>query len=81
MELKLMNYHTNEGVRVAFIGEGRTKLTAILMDAGGITARRLHKSEARYMRPLEYPHQKAIRKFKAAGRRFGITKAAKVLLA
>ena len=80
MELQLKNYHTSEGVRVAFVAEGRTKLTVIHMDAGGIKARRIPKSESRYMADLDYPRRKAVRKFLSAGKRFGITKGARQLL-
>jgi hypothetical protein len=62
------------------VDEGRKWLRYIILDAGGLTIKRAPKSERKHMRPLDYNLNTAKRKFRAAGRKFGITKAAKQLL-
>ena len=80
MDLSIVNYRTNEGVRPAIIAEGRKVLHVIALDAGGVKVRKVSKGEARYMAPLDYPIKRAARRMLAYGKHVGISKQAKAHL-
>lgn len=78
--MKLAYYRTPTGRRIAFYREGRTLIHTIEMDSGGIRIQRHPKSETRYITDIATPSRPAAKSFIAAGRRFGITKAASAAL-
>jgi len=80
--MDVIRYRTDEGVFTGLqVNEGTKYLQIILMDSRGLRIRKVAKTEGRYITPLEYPVKRAVRKFKSAGRRFGITKSARRALA
>lgn len=80
-DLKLIRYKTQYGLRTAIlICSGPKFHTLIMMDAAGLTLTRVPKAEARWFREMQYPIKRAVKKFRAAGRRFGMTKGARQVL-
>ena len=59
---------------------GRKFIHVIFMDSGGIKLQRMKIGELSYMTDTDYPLKRAVRKFRSAGRRFGITKSATTVL-
>jgi hypothetical protein len=60
---------------------GRKYIHVIFMDSGGIRLQRMNIRELDYMTELvDYPIKRAVNKFKRAGRKFGITRSAKIAL-
>ena len=79
--MQVMKYRTDQGVFQALVDDtGRKWLKVLVMDAGGIRIQKQPQSEARFMTPTDYPLAKARKRFRAAGKKFGITKSAKQLL-
>jgi len=81
--MKVMRYRTDEGVfTVLLVKTGNKWAQVMFMDAAGIRIKRVPVADIeRYMWELEcYPLQRAVRRFRAAGKRFGITGGAKQAL-
>ncbi len=78
--MEVVRYKTNDGQSTAIVEAGRKWIRVILMDSGGISVKKVPKTEERFMSPLDYSLNKAKVKFRDSGRRFGITRAAKLLL-
>lgn len=79
--MRVVRYRTDRGVFNAMVDDtGRKWLKVLIMDAGGIRIQKQPRSEERFMSTLDYPLAKARKRFRAAGRKFGITKSAKQLL-
>jgi len=78
--MEVVRYRSNTGVSTALVEEGRKWLSLLTMDSGGLTVKRVPKSERRYMTDIDYKIGLAKRKFRSAGRKFGITKAARKFL-
>lgn len=79
--MKVIKYHSDRGHVVGLlVREGYKYNHYIFMLANGITVKRLPVSESQHIIELEYPVTRAVRRFRAAGKRFGITKAAKQIL-
>ena len=76
--MQVVNYHTDDGhITGLLIDRGRKWLRFIPMKSSCIRIRRLPLSEEKYMTVLDNSIKKAAKQFRAAGRRFGITLAAK----
>jgi len=78
--MQVVRYRTDHGTCCALVESGRKWLQVIQMDSSGIRVRKVPCSDERYMTPMDYPLAKAKKRFRLAGRRFGITKGAKQLL-
>lgn len=79
--MKLVRYHTGEQSVHALADVKRTRIAVLIMDAAQLTVRHVPLTEQRYMRELsDYSVGDAARRFRQAGRRFGITKAARNFL-
>jgi hypothetical protein len=83
--MDFVSYRTEQGVKVALVSSGRTKVRVLMMDSP-LTVRSLPMSETRYMAPLlrkgaPYPRMRAINKFRAFAKVHGATKSAKAMLA
>lgn len=81
MSALVVRYHTDDGhITGLLIDKGRKYLRFIPMKAKCIRVHRLLVAEEKYMTELDTPLKKAAKQFRAAGRRFGITTAAKLAL-
>jgi len=82
----LMNYHTEHGNKTVLVGpKGRKLVPILMMEASGLTVRKVPLTEERYLREIPLPpHSRGIktvaRRFKSFGARTGMTKAAKSFL-
>ncbi len=83
MSIELMMYHTEHGQKTVLVDDSGHKWLQVLMMDGTLVVRKVPKTDARYMRPVD-GKQKAmstrVRQFRAYGRRNGMTKAAKSFL-
>lgn len=84
-QIRLVRYFTKEGVKCAFTRRGRKFLKVVTIDSP-ISVTKVRLGEERYMTPLRkgdnfYPYKRAVSKFSAVGRRNGITKGARQILA
>jgi hypothetical protein len=83
---KLMDYHTDHGHKAVLVGPpGRKLIPILVMEASGLTVKKVPLIEERYLRDLPLPPRSrgintVARKFKAFGNRNGMTKAAKSFL-
>ena len=79
--MQLVNYHSDNGYIngqcTGLLIRGRKYHKLIVMNSTGIRIRRLPLAEEKYMTILDSSEKKAAKQFRAAGRRFGITLAAK----
>ena len=88
--MKVMRYKTQDEGRgsrsgvytVLLVKQGRKWAHVIFMDAAGIELKRVPVADVeQWMWECDaYPLKQAIKRFKMAGRKFGITKAARVAL-
>ena len=83
-EIKLVRFHTHNGVRSAFVKRGRKFIKVVEIDAP-ISVRKVRISEERFMTPLKrnddfYPYRRAVNKFIKASKTLGITQGAKDIL-
>jgi len=79
--MQVVRYKTHNGTFTGIhVGDGRKFFKLILMDAAGIRIIKEPLGNKRFMTVLEYRTAKARKLFRAAGRRFGITKSAKKAL-
>ena len=77
----LRRYHDGTGQRCALVFEARTRLHCVVIEDGGVRALDVPATEGRYMIALEGSVLRAARTMRRAGRRLGITRGAKRLLA
>jgi len=76
--MQVVRYKTEQGVFTGIhIGDGRKFFQLILMDASGIRVIKEPLNNKRFLREIQYSAAKARKLFRAAGRRFGISKAAR----
>lgn len=86
MKLEPIRYHSEQGWAAGVIvARGRSFLHCIFVDAAGLTLTKLPVYAERNMVPLEYkgtpyPPRRAAKHLRAMGRKFGITKSAKLAL-
>lgn len=78
--IRLMRYHDGSGYRAALVTEGRTKLHVVSITDCGVRHESLALTEVRYMTELPGDPRRAARRMLKAGRRVGITKAARAIL-
>jgi hypothetical protein len=82
--IELVRYHTDNGIRSAFVKQGRKFIKVVEIDAP-IRVRKVPVSDGRYMKPLlrngeAYSVTRAVNKFLKAGRSLGITDGARRIL-
>jgi len=69
--MKVVRYRTEDGVfTVILVKTGRRYTQIIMMNSAGMRIQRVPKSEARFMTEIDYPLNKAKKKYLAAARRF-----------
>ena len=73
-------YRTAHGVTVALCINKRLITHAVVLNEVPLRHRLLRGDERRYLEPLQYPLPKAVKRFRAAGRRLGMTSGARKLL-
>lgn len=83
-QIRLVRFHTEEGVKAAFVRKGRKFFKVVEIDTP-ISVRKVRIAEERYMRPLKkgdsfYPYKRAVGKFLRAAKQHGITSGAKQIL-
>lgn len=84
--MQVVRYHTDNGYVAALkVVVGRKMIQLIPMDSAGIKIVKVPLEQERYMKPMElkgkpYPINRAKKLLRASGRRFGITKSAKLAL-
>lgn len=87
METQLQTYKTETGNKTVLVGEpGRKLLPILIMEAKGLTVKKVPLDEQRFLRdPVQAKKVPAmttlIKRFRAFGNRVGTTKAAKRFLA
>lgn len=79
--MRVVNYRTNERVVAALVVSVARKWTTIIYMDDKVVCRKVKNSDEKYMKPLlykgkDYPVSRAVRQFKAAGKRIGITRTA-----
>ncbi|MHC4229405.1 MAG: hypothetical protein ACYSW0_18400 [Planctomycetota bacterium] len=77
--MRLVNYFTDRGHKIAIVNEKRTKIHAVLMTGSGLKVCKLNKSEGRYMKDID-GLKKAAKQMRKFGKERGSTKQARVLL-
>lgn len=83
---QLMSYRTEHGMKTVIVGpKGRKLMPILMMESSGLTVRKVPLTEQRYLTDaIQSGKSKSIRsvasKFRAYGRRTGMTKAAKSFL-
>ena len=82
--IKLVRYHTDNGVRAAIVKKGRKWIQVVEIDSP-VHVRKVPISDERYMIPLQrkgqdYPLVRARNKFLKAGRTLGITRGARSII-
>lgn len=83
-EIRLVRFHTHNGIRAAFVKKGRKFIKVVEIDTP-IHVRKVRVLEERFMTALKkgddfYPITRARNKFLKAGRTLGITKGAKAII-
>lgn len=79
-------YHTSDGYRAILITQrGRKLMQFLVIEASGVTLRKVPLTEERHMAPLTrkgapYPAKRALAKFRKAAKRLGATKTARRVL-
>lgn len=79
----IVRYHTGEQMVTALRGDPGRKLIPLVMITDGkpgVVCRMVPKHEERHMVEHDYPIKLAVRRFRDAGKRLGITKAAEYQL-
>lgn len=77
---RLVEYHADDGARTAIVHKGRNWLYAVTIGYP-VSVSKLPLSAEEHMKPItDYPLEKAKAKYRKAGKRLGVTKAAKRLL-
>lgn len=86
LELELVRYRTDEGIRAALISEGRKWIHVLSFDRWPLSVSKVARDERRFMTPLKrkdgspYPIGRAVSIFRKSGRHAGITQAARDML-
>ena len=78
--MKLVNYNTKYGTVAALVGKKGRKFFHVLLLGFPVRVRRVPLSEAKYMKDVDYSLRKAVKVYRMAGERMGITKGAERLL-
>ena len=69
--MKVVRYRTEDGVFTAIqVRTGRRYTQLILMDSAGMRIRSVPKAEEQYMAEIDYPLERAKKKFLDAAKRF-----------
>jgi hypothetical protein len=79
-DMKVVNYETEQGMVAQLVAKRGRKFLHVLMIGFPVHVRRVPLEEAAYMIDTDYPLSKAIKVYRMAGERMGITKGAKKLL-
>lgn len=81
---EVMSYRTDQGVKTVIVGKpGRKYLPVLMIEASGVTVRKVPLTEQRYMTDViggSKPIKSVLRQIGSAGRTLGMTKAAKSFL-
>lgn len=81
---EVKSYHTTHGMKTVIVGKpGRKYIPVLMIEASGVTVRKLPLSEQRFMRDViggVKPIKSVLRQVGSAGRTLGMTKAAKSFL-
>lgn len=83
-EIRLVRFHTRNGIRSAFVKKGRKFIKVVTIDAP-ISVTKVRVAEERFMTPLKknddfYPYARGVSKFIKASKTLGITKGAKAII-
>ena len=83
-DIRLVRYHTRNGVRAAFVKKGRKFFKIVTIDTQ-ISVTKARVTDERFMTPLKrnddfYPYRRAVNKFIKASKTLGITQGAKDIL-
>ena len=71
----------DDGFRIGILAkEGNKYASVVCRDGNSITVKKFPADDDSLFDYLDYPVEKAIKKYLAAGKKYGITKAAKELL-
>ncbi len=71
----------DDGWRIGIAADpGRKFTSVVVMDSAGLSVTKLPNTDRAALQPVDYPLTKAVKKFRAAGRTFGMTQGAKALL-
>lgn len=83
-QIRLVRFHTEDGVKAAFTRRGRKFLKVVMIDTP-VSVTKVRLADERFMQPLKkgddfYPYARAVQKFLKAAKAHGITKEAKQIL-
>lgn len=78
--MKVVEYHTEQGFQTVIVAPKQKYLHVVMVDKQ-VTVKKVPHSEEKYMTELSYPLRRAKRIMRDTGRRIGITKEAKKLMA
>lgn len=79
--MEVQRFHSADGfMTVLLVTVGPKFVSIIPMDSSGIRIVKVPASDQRYMKPMDYPIEKALRHFRHAARNFGCTQAAALLI-
>lgn len=79
MQAQVVQWHSDEGVRVALAVTGRTRIRLVISDYP-VHVVSVPLSDARYMVPQDYPVARAARKILAFGKHGNMTAGARALV-
>jgi len=77
--MKVQILHNDNGHRVVISKAGRKYISCVSIDFP-VRVIKINKSDARYLRDIDYPLKKAVRRIRSFGNQHGITKGALTIL-
>lgn len=79
MSQRVVRYRAPDGIRTAIVEEAGKHIRVCVIDAP-MTVRRVPASEGQYMTDIDYPLERAKKRYRRAGRRLGMGKNARRFL-